>query len=299
MVTSRLLRRHTTRTAGGVLAIAAAAVMVPTTPAAAAPARPDIAVTSVTSLPFSTVLPGADFSVVAFVENIGGDASTPVTVFLTGPASVSALTGVEPGPSWTCTYAEPTWRCEHAPLAAGEVAAPLELSYQAETAVPGDVLTFTAAATPAPREEQVANNVGQANVTVVAPGVIRGTLWVDTNRDGQRQPDEPRVSSDTPGMISITASPRTNPDGTQPHIGHAVAQADGTYSMTLGPGNYALLVEVDRQVFRFTTPDVGDDATDSDLDDFQSAPLVNAGLKDLSLASGGVAVIDAGLVPVT
>lgn len=106
------------------------------------------------------------------------------------------------------------------------------------------------------------------------------------------------MSSDTPGMVSITASPRTGPDGSQPHGGKGFAQADGTYSMTLEHGLYVLLVQVDRQVFQFAAPNVGDDATDSDLAQFCD-PFVNAGLSDLvDLASGGEAVVDVGLVPV-
>ena len=298
MALRRFIGWHATQIGYGALALSAAMVVVPATPAAAAPARPDIAVTNIASR--STIIPGTVFTIGVFIQNVGSDTSGPVTVALTGPSSVSAATNFNPGPPWTCTGAASTWICEHAPLAAGEIAAPVNLSFQADTAVPGDVLTFTAAAAPEPGEDSISNNMRQGNIDVIAPGVIRGTLWLDTNRDGQRQPDEPRVSSDTPGMISITASPRTNPDDTVPPRGEGFAETDGTYSMTLEPGNYVLLVQVDRQGFQFTAPDVGDDATDSDLVQFQSAELVRAGLSDLiRLTSGGEVVVDAGLAPVS
>jgi hypothetical protein len=79
-----------------------------------------------------------------------------------------------------------------------------------------------------------------------------------------------------------------------------VALADGTYSMSLVPGLYVVLVEVDRQVFQFATPDVGDDATDSDMVQFESDPFEKVGLSDLvDLLGGGEAVIDVGLVPLS
>lgn len=115
---------------------------------------------------------------------VGSDVSEPITLTLTGPGSVSALPGFGPGPTWTCTHAASTWTCEHAALAPGETADPMSLPYQADTAVPGDVLTFTAEAAPEPHETSVTTNIGQGSVQVVTPGVIRVPCGVDTNRDG-------------------------------------------------------------------------------------------------------------------
>jgi hypothetical protein len=103
-------------------------------------------------------------------------------------------------------------------------------------------------------------------------------VWNDLDGDGQREAGEPPISSGPEGvqvlrLIPQSIDPLPTVDG--------VVAADGTYSVTVRPGQYLLQVWVDGSLFMFSPPNVGDDATDSDLVFFEGDPGVNVGTTDV------------------
>jgi hypothetical protein len=189
-----------------------------------------------------------------------------------------------------------SWTCTHAGIAPGEESAEtLVVGAKVVGAMPGDVLVVTASAQTTGRELRTNNNSGQASVNVVAPAVISGAVWNDLDRDGQREPGEPPVSSGPEGVQALRLIPQNSDN--LPTV-EGVVEADGTYSVTLRPGLYLLQVQVDDSLFTFSPPNVGDDATDSDLVFFEGDPGVRVGTTDvINLESGSLTTgVDAGLV---
>ncbi len=109
---------------------------------------------------------------------------------------------------------------------------------------------------------------------------VRGTFWVDENENGQREVGEAPVVG-----LQVAAF---DPD--QQYFGETITDANGAYEIaSLPPGNYSVLLYNGGQGVRFTTANVGDDATDSDFE----LPDRSARFELLS----GEAVIDGGLLP--
>lgn len=109
---------------------------------------------------------------------------------------------------------------------------------------------------------------------------IRGTVWLDLNKDGIRQPDEPPV----PGILASLAEP-----GLVSILSETVTTEAGTWSFSAPAGEYQVFL-VSPGSF-YTKPGEGDDRSlDSDLDPtgLSSALIANA---------GEVTVVDAGLMP--
>ena len=288
--------RRTLRGALVVLALSGmAGALAPATAAVAAPRRADIAIDYMaTSL--TDVIVGDSFGVTTIVRNAGTRASEAVTVTVTLPEGLQATSAQPSFASWDCSFTAPAWTCSHAGLAAGETADPLSLPAQVVGATPGDVLTVVSKASTTSRELTTANNTGQVSVNVVAPAVIRGTVWIDVDRDGQRDPDEPRVSSGPDGVQRLLFIPQNVDEGGSAPI-HGVVAADGTYTAQLRPGYYVVQMEVSATLYYFTTPDVGDDATDSDLVYLFSDPEVRVGrTAAMYVSSGSDTVVDAGLI---
>jgi hypothetical protein len=232
------------------------------------------------------VLTGDSISIAAHVRNAGPRESGPVTVTVTLSAGLEAEP-VDVDPAWTCSNSVTSWTCTHAGIAPGEeVAETLVVGAKVVGGMPGDVLVVTASAQTTGRELRTDNNSGQASVKVVAPAVISGVVWNDLDRDGQREAGEPPISSGPEGvrvlrLIPQSIDPLPTVDG--------VVAADGTYSVTVRPGQYLLQVWVDGSLFMFSPPNVGDDATDSDLVFFEGDPGVNVGTTDVvNLESGSL-----------
>lgn len=241
------------------------------------------------------VLIGDSIGIAAFVRNEGPRASGPVTVTVTLSAGLEAEP-VDVDPAWTCSNSVTSWTCTHAGIAPREeIAETLVVGAKVVGGMPGDVLVVTASAQTTGRELRTDNNSGQASVNVVAPAVISGVVWNDLDRDGQREAGEPPISSGPEGvqflrLIPQSIDPLPTVDG--------VVAADGTYSVTVRPGLYLLQVWVDDSLFMFSPPNIGDDATDSDLVFFEGDPGVNVGTTDvINLESGSLTTgVDAGLV---
>jgi hypothetical protein len=101
-------------------------------------------------------------------------------------------------------------------------------------------------------------DAGLVEVTTPQTGRLDGIVWNDTNGNGQRDPGEPPV----PGVI-VTLFPGT---GSPIPIITTTTTQDGSYRFeNLPPGDYLVGFEPPRG-FGFTSPNQGNDATDSDAD---------------------------------
>lgn len=297
MLINRLVSRALRGAVGAAMVIpmaVAVAVVAPQAPASADPPRADLALADLRLTPGVTV-PGRTLTLQVGVDNRGAATSDPITLTVTHPDRVSPASVLnDPGSEWECGHADRTWTCQHPALAAGQSTLDLFFDSVADAAVPGDSLTFDIAVAPSKQESNLINNVAQRRTDIFDFGAIRGTVWIDSNRDGQRTPDEPVVSGDTPGLLQFFISPQNVDDG---HPGAApVIQPDGTYTATVEPGSYVVVMALDRTVLSFTRGDVGDDVTDSDLVDFQVEPGVVAGLSAIIDVRGDEQVVDIGLV---
>jgi hypothetical protein len=224
------------------------------------------------------------------VANVGTRLSDVVTADVTLPPTLEPLSPGVLLPEWSCGFVAPRWRCTHTALGPGQVAAELQLHARVIGGVAGDVLTVTAEATTS-RDLSTANNASQASVHLIAAGTIRGTAWIDTDRDGQREPGEPAAPGFGLWEVRIPTE-----DGNE--ILPVEVDAEGHYSLAVKPNRY--FVEVTISVFAlawdFTTPNVGAEATDSDVlpvysDEFSS--IARSGVFDVTGESE--TVIDIGM----
>jgi hypothetical protein len=290
---SSILRRHRRALRLGLVALVlsgAAAALVPVGPVTARPRRADVAITSMVAGP-AQVLMGENVGIGVTVANLGTRVADTITVFVTLPPTLQPPSPGGLGFPWSCDALAPGWRCIlHEPLAPGEVAE-AQVRGKVVGGTPGDVLTVTAEATTTSRELSTANNTGQASVDLVAPAVIRGTAWTDVDRDGQREPGEPAITESWRWQAWLSA------DDGDVIIDFAV-DADGRYSAAVKPNRYHVEVNLtpDAPELGYTTPNVGDDASDSDVvpvfvDEFGSHALS----QELEATSGGELVVDIGL----
>jgi hypothetical protein len=268
-----------------------AAALLPVGPALAKPRRADIAITGMVAGP-AEVLMGEIVGIGIDVANIGTRASDTVAVDVTLPPTLQLRNPGIVGPEWLCGFPTPILRCTHTALAPGQVAAELQLHATVVGGTPGDVLTVTAEASTTSRELSTANNTGQASVQLIAAGTIRGTAWIDTDRDGQREPGEPAAPGFGLWGVQIPTE-----DGNE--ILPVEVDAEGHYSLAVKPNRY--FVEVGISVFAlawdFTTPNVGAEATDSDVVPFYADEFSLGARSDVfEVTSGSETVIDIGLV---
>jgi hypothetical protein len=262
------------------------AALVPVGPAAARPRRADLAITNMVAGP-AEVLMGEIIGIGVTVANVGTRVTDTVTVYVTLPPTLQPPSPGGLGYPWSCDALAPGWRCiYHEPLAPGEVAE-AQVHGKVVGGMPGDVLTVTAEATTTSRELSTANNTGQAGVTLIEPGTIRGTVWSDADRDGQREPGEWPAGA---GIRAFTE------DGSG--IFDVPVDAEGHYSLAVKPNRYYVeaSISVYGGIWGFTTPNVGDEATDSDVvlvlaDEFGAIAESHV----FAVASGSEAVIDVGL----
>ncbi|HEU5144795.1 MAG TPA: hypothetical protein VFT81_06425 [Dermatophilaceae bacterium] len=111
-------------------------------------------------------------------------------------------------------------------------------------------------------EATAENNEVSGTTTYLAEGTVSGRGWLDADGDGQRDPGEQHVTYEVgkieflrEGTTSTWDTPRTT-----------VNEMDGTYAQRLPVGRYVVhLYARDTANVALTTPDVGDDATDSNF----------------------------------
>ncbi|MEK8108586.1 SdrD B-like domain-containing protein [Micromonospora sp. M12] len=122
---------------------------------------------------------------------------------------------------------------------------------------------------------------------------MTGNGWIDTNRDGQRDAGEPTAYGKI-GKIEFVL------EGTEPEwdVPRATVYEDGTYRTRLKPGRYVANVYLqDGSPYTFTTPNVGDDATDSDIIGSTGGYYNRGWSAVVEVSDAGQTLVDIGLVP--
>ena len=267
------------------------------------PLPPDLAV-GMTIVPAEVIAGGTVYFQID-VHNVGAGGAPYAVVDLPVPANVDPVSPSTGSEGWDCSFGQDVvtgvryWGCSHGPLAAGEAASTLVLFGRVTAGSPGDAVQFTATARPAELEENTANNSATAAVGVVAAGTIRGLVWSDWDANGQRSADELGVSSGYYGVQQLVFVPQAPAPGDPASIEAEVDQ-NGRYAVALKPGQYVVQVWVNVDYYTFTTPDVGDDATDSDIVSVQTDPYRAIGsCAIIEVAGGGDVTVDAGLLHLT
>ncbi|MEV5695128.1 SdrD B-like domain-containing protein [Micromonospora globbae] len=265
-------------------------------------AAADLAI-GMTAIP-EEVIVGGEVILTLNVQNIGAGETTgafQLDVYL--PDTMTPTAGFPQG-DWDCqVLLNPApgfgdYYCVHrGPIRPGQVLEPAWLRARVDSGTPGETQTATATVRPVDGEVSTANNTAQASVAVVEPGTIRGSLWIDQDRDGQRDSDEPA----TAGVRTLLFLPQAPVDGDPTEI-TAVLNPDGTYSAALKPGPYIVQVQIESQYLDFTLPDVGDDATDSDIvtvqrDIYGGIDAGNSAVIDVT--AGSDTTIDVGFIDLT
>ncbi|MEU4554076.1 hypothetical protein [Micromonospora violae] len=261
----------------------------------------DIAVTNVVLLD-DQVVAGETVPVGVVVENLSDQPAEDVRVRLMLAPTVRPTTGGGAGnPDWTCAPGQEAdsgvwyWECQRDAVYRGEYHY-LPLDVTAGAGTPAGQLTLTAAVTSANPDTDQANNTRSAMTSYLPQGTVRGTAWYDEDRDGQRDAGEPLIGYDPP-VNPLTFIPEGESPIGAPTSGVSIY---GSYERALPPGRYVVRAGL-TYGWLPTTPDVGDDATDSDVTLVSESPY-NAPYADsvlVEVVDGGVVTIDIGVVPAT
>jgi hypothetical protein len=266
------------------------------------PPPADVTITGMDAYP-AQIVAGDQVNLYIVVDNIGGSPADNVTVRLPLPDTVQPQSA-DGGDDWTCTVGhdadsgQRVWECvtQRYEPAGLELVSPIQLVATVGAGTPDGPLSFTATVTTDSPESSTDNNSGQATTTYLAQGSISGRVWLDQDRDGQRDPGEPAVQSGSDGieLLQFLNEGMTSPAWDTPA---ATVNGDGTYTQRLAPGRYYVRAKVGTAL-DFTTPNVGDEATDSDVTVTARAwDEVTAESAVVEVADGQHTVIDIGLVP--
>jgi hypothetical protein len=249
------------------------------------------------------VVAGDEVSIYINVDNIGGSPADNATVRLPLPDTVQPVSA-DGGDDWTCTVGrdagsgQRVWDCVKPRFhpESLEFVSPIQLVAPVGAGTPEGTLTFTATARTDSPEPNTDNNTLQASTTYQAQGFISGRVWLDQDRDGQRDADEPPVQNGGDGVRAL----RLMKEGlVYPAWDTPVAYvgSDGSYTQPLAPGRYFVRVEVS-PTLDYTTPDTGDEASDSDVVvKARAYDGVTAESAVVEVVDGQHTVVDIGLVP--
>jgi uncharacterized repeat protein (TIGR01451 family) len=267
------------------------------------PEPADVTITGMDAYP-PQVVAGDQVTFYLAVDNIGGSPADNVTVRLPLPDTVEPVSA-DGGGDWTCSVTrdvasgERAWECIHPRYEPGglELVSPIWLVATVGPGTPDGTLSFAATVTTDSPEPSTDNNSIQATTTYLAQGFISGRVWLDQDRDGQRDAGEPGVESGGDGVRSLQFLKEglTYPAWDTPA---ATVNGDGTYSQRLAPGRYFVRVNVGTAL-DFTTPDTGDDGTDSDVTVIAPIPGwdgVTAESMVVEVVDGEHTVVDIGLI---
>jgi uncharacterized repeat protein (TIGR01451 family) len=266
------------------------------------PPPADVTITGMDAYP-PQIVAGDQVNLYIVVDNIGGSPADNVTVRLPLPDTVQPQSA-DGGGDWTCTVVhdagsgQRVWECvtQRYEPAGLELVSPIQLVATVGAGTPDGPLSFTATVTTDSPESSTDNNSGPATTTYLAQGSISGRVWLDQDRDGQRDPGEPAVQSGSDGiqLLQFLNEGMTSPAWDTPA---ATVNGDGTYTQRLAPGRYYVRAKVGTAL-DFTTPNVGDEATDSDVTVTARAwDEVTAESAVVEVVDGQHTVIDIGLVP--
>ncbi len=249
------------------------------------------------------VVAGDEVSIYINVDNIGGSPADNATVRLPLPDTVQPVSA-DGGDDWTCTVGQDAdsgqrvWDCVKPRFhpESLEFVSPIQLVATVGAGTPEGTLTFTATVRTDSPEPNTDNNTLQATTTYLAQGFISGRVWLDQDRDGQRDADEPPVANGGDGIrvLRLMKEGLIYPAWDTPV---AFVQGDGTYTQPLAPGRYFVRVEAS-PTLDYTTPNTGDEATDSDVVFTARAyDGVTAESAVVEVVDGQHTVVDIGLVP--
>lgn len=264
------------------------------------PRPPDLVVNGVDVVPSYQVKANEQFDVHVQMDNVGGSPAENVKVRLPLPPTVHMASLDPQFPGWTCKLVDETAdrAVECAREGSYDITQPyneLRLQMTAGPGTPDGPLTFTATASTTSTEETTENNTAQGSTVYVAEGVMTGHGWIDTDRDGQRDADEPNAYGRIGKIEFVLEGTTASWD-----VPRALLDADGTYSIRLKPGRYVAYVYLQDYVpYTFTTPDVGDDATDSDVIDSTGGYYNHGWSAVVEVKDADQSVVDIGLAPTT
>ena len=276
------------------LAFLSAAAVGPTDAVAAGKLQPDLAVDLMTTDVLNPA-EGETFYAQIDIRNYGNGASGPVSVTVSVPAGVQTATTLVVDAGWACAVASTTsYTCSYPELAASGRASRLNVPFVVAGTAPGSTVPITTTITPQKREANTVNNTGSVTVAISGTCVVRGAVWHDLDRDGQREAGEPAIGGGLDGVLNVRLWAR---QGQAIGGGSTTVNPDGTWSIT---ARTELLYEVRLEAssaYGRTVADVGDDATDSDLvTSYQFEPTLLVASPEFSAVHGGEYVVDAGLV---
>ncbi|SCG49825.1 DUF11 domain-containing protein [Micromonospora inositola] len=204
------------------------------------------------------LLPNEQAQLVTSVRNTGNSPSGEVTVTTPVPAGMRGWETYNEG--WDCAFGNGVadgrtgWRCVHGPLQPGQTSEPLTFAADLTDTTVGDIVTLEATASTTSTETILDNNMARDTVTVEQGATVRGTVWVDNNRNGVRDANEGGAPVGNGGIDHIELIPQTSG---QP--GYTVTvNPDGTYVAYARPGTY-------RAEFYVQDPHEFIDSVDSDL----------------------------------
>jgi hypothetical protein len=271
------------------------------------PEPADLQIIDMSATP-AQVVAGEQIEIGLQVENIGGSPADIVRVRVPLPDTVEPVSADLTGPDWTCSVipdpetGRRVWECAHPRYEPHsiEYLSRIILTATVGAGTPEGTLRFVATARTDSPELSTDNNTGEASTTYRAQGFIRGQVWLDQDRDGQRDPGEPPVGTAPDGVLSLwfmkegltwpewdTQAGWVGPDG---------SYSSFSASQNLAPGRYFVRVSVS-PTLDFTVPDTGDEATDSDVARAAGGYEVTAESTVIDVVDGRYTVVDIGLVP--
>ncbi|MEU5721232.1 SdrD B-like domain-containing protein [Micromonospora sp. NPDC047738] len=289
---SRSLRHVIPTTLAGLALFGVTAAVLPADAVAAGRTQPDLLVDLVTTDVLNPA-EGETFTAQIDVRNVGNGDSEPVKVTVSVPPGLQTTTPYG-GSGWNCTVASATsYSCTYPQLVAGGRVR-LNVPLVVANATPGSTVPITASIAPQKREANPDNNTGSVTVAIAGTCVIRGTVWQDLDRDGQRDEGEPAVADGPDGVLRVSLWAR---QGQAVGGGSTTVNPDGTWSITARTELlYQVRIEASSRYGR-TVADMGDDTTDSDMvTSYQFEPTLLIGSAEFSAHHGGEYVVDAGLV---
>lgn len=258
------------------------------------PRPADIAVNSVSVVPYQQVKANEEFDVLVELDNAGGSPAHDVTVRVPLPPAVRAVSLDPEHPDWSCALAGAAVECARdGAYDVTQLYNWLRLRLVAGPGTPDGPLVFTATAATTSPEESTGNNTASGGTVYHAEGLISGRAWLDDDRDGRRDAGEPSAYGQI-GKVEFVLE-GTEPDWDVPR-GHLDER--GAYSTRLKPGRYVADVYLAAGApYGFTLPDVGDDTADSDVIGSTGGYYNRGWSAVVEVTDAGEAVVDVGLVP--
>lgn len=247
----------------------------------------------------SEVRAGDEFELAVALSLGGGTPVEHSTVRVPLPATVEPVSLDSGDANWTCRLdaatADRFIECTRAYWDIGTDNSNLLLKLKVNAGTPEGPLAFPVTASTATPESSLENNTATATVDYVAYGAVSGHVWLDLDRDGQREAGEPMALDK---IASVSVRPET---GQLPWGEGSISTngMTGTFWGRLKPGRYTLRVDFPyTSPTRFTIPDQGDDATDSDIvttiDEYWAPHGYSAVFE---IRDGAETAVDVGILP--